>query len=162
LLENRKFRLFVGAPDAGRFINLFRNCWRQVPAEAQQHILRHWNNAPCGHWPVFELLNIPSDSAIAHAQVKGPGYKLQFDAASFQELPEPVALLVIARALAHVYLWAIRRDPQALEEDEANEDEIVENWGFDERPNRQLRWGATGRFRRTSTTQPVQTIGLPK
>ncbi|HEV3145830.1 MAG TPA: hypothetical protein VGZ47_18215, partial [Gemmataceae bacterium] len=69
-----------------------------------------------------------------HGQVVAPGYQIRFNASSFRLLPEPVALFTIAHELAHVYRWALGKDPyEPKQESEAKTDAIAEGWGFDKK-----------------------------
>jgi len=134
LLEDHKFRISVYDGDGDSFVAQFRRCWKTIPLQDRGIILRHWNNAPYDHLPLFELSDLWVDSEIAHAQVKGPGYQIRFASSSFRLLPEPVALFVIAHELAHVYRWALGKDPrEAKKESETKTDAIAEGWGFDKK-----------------------------
>jgi hypothetical protein len=134
LLEGHKFRLFVyGEVGGDAFVALFRHCWEQIPEGARRDLLEYWGKSGFEHLPSFELSDLWHDSAIAHAQVKGPGYEMRFNAATFLELPVPVALFIIAHELGHVYQWArgMKQVGESQNVSEGVADGIAVMWGFD-------------------------------
>lgn len=132
LLEDHDFRLSVWSGDGERFVALFRRCWAQMPAKHRQDLLAYWDKSEHDQ-PTFELSNLWGDSRIAHAQVKGPGYQLRFNATSFLSLPERVALFIIAHELAHAYRWACgdKKPDESKDVSEDTADGLAIMWGFD-------------------------------
>jgi hypothetical protein len=136
LLEGHDFILDVYDQEGGdAFVSLFRRCWAQIPESARQDLLAYWAKSEQEHLPSFELSNLWCDSAIAHAQVEGPGYILRFNAATFLELPERVALFIIAHELAHVFRWArgIKRVDESEGVSEGVANGLAVMWGFDKK-----------------------------
>jgi hypothetical protein len=95
-------------------------------------VLAHWEKLLYPEGPLFELSNCWADSTNGYAQVRRCGYELRFNGDRFRNLPEPVALFIIAHELAHVFIWANgERSDESEDVNEGSADAIAKGWGFD-------------------------------
>jgi hypothetical protein len=90
--------------DGHRFVRLFREAWRHVPAPAKRRITRYWN-APIG--PRMELIRWWSGHLPrVMGQVSLLGRQVRFHAPYIDRASDADVRYVIAHELAHVLQWA--------------------------------------------------------
>jgi hypothetical protein len=110
-----------------RFVDLFRETFRQLTADIRERIVAFWR---LSQWVFFQLADDWGNEELA--QVSHGGYALRFRAEAFGCLPRKAAQWIIAHELAHVYQKVSGRAPGGIceTENEAHATSLAKEWGF--------------------------------
>lgn len=144
LLPAHKIMLLASHGGGERFAGLFRSVWAKMPLWGRRKILGHWRDErqAAGLFiigaPAVSLLDGPihlDDRPCERVlgMVDRRGFRIQFRGDRAAEMPDDVAMDLIAHELAHVYQWAAGWEEMTSGDHfviEEGADVMTAAWGF--------------------------------